>query len=468
VSVSRRGFLAGASAAALGGCDGAYSALSRRLAGPVPLSFARPDGEEVDPDFRFLQRASFGPAPGDLDRLRALGREAWLEEQLHPDKIDDAPCELLVRRLESLRFSAGNLKEFKRGVVEDELARATLLRAVYSRRQLHEVAVHFWTDHLNVFQGKGDCAWFKTAEDRDVIRRHALGRFRDLIRASALSPAMLVYLDGRSNRRGRPNENYARELLELHTLGVHGGYSQADVMETARCLTGWDLPAKGRGEPVFRPDLHDDGEKRVLGASIPAGGGAQDLERVLDLVCAHPSTALHIGRKLCRRFVADEPPEALVRRVAERFAASGGDLRETLREVLRDLPAGPPRFKRPFRFLVSALRGLAAVTQGRSGLRRYLDRMGQAPFQHPTPDGYPEEPEPWHGTLLWRWNFSLALAKGKADDAAIELKVDDRVGTFRHLVGRRPNDRERKALEDAADPREALALVLAGPAFQEY
>ncbi len=467
MKLSRRAFVAGGAAAALGGCDGIYSTVSQNLAGGVPAVFARPDGERVDPDHAFLQRATFGPAPGDLDRLRSLGREAWLDEQLHPERLGDAPCELLARRFESLHFSAGNLKEFKREVVEDELARATLLRAVYSRRQLYEVAVHFWTDHLNVFQGKGDCAWYKTAEDRDVIRRHALGRFRDLIRASALSPAMLVYLDGRTNRKGKPNENYARELLELHTLGVHGGYSQSDVMEAARCLTGWDVDLK-RGLPLFRPEFHDDGAKRLLGATIPAGGGAEDLERLLDVVCGHPATAAYVAQKLCRRFVAEEPPKDLVRRVAARFTETRGDLRETLRETLRGVGSGAPRFKRPFHFVVSALRGLAAQTQGKRGLRAYLDRMGQASFQYPTPDGYPEEAEPWHGTLLWRWNFALELAKGKAADARAALDVEDREAAFRHLIGRRPAEAERRALLEAADSREALALVLAGPAFQWF
>jgi len=470
VSLSRRSFVAGsAAAAALGGCDQGYSLLSKRLSGGVPASFARPDGASVDPDFFLLQRTSFGPAPGDLDRLRRAGRAAWLEEQLHPERIDDAACQVLVRRFESLHFSPGALFEFKREVAEDELGRATLLRAVHSRRQLYEVLVSFWTDHLNVFQGKGDCAWYKTAEDRDVVRAHALGKFRDLVRASALSPAMLVYLDGRSNRKGKPNENYARELLELHTLGVHGGYTQQDVMEVARCLTGWDIQEGwGRGKVVFDPDRHDDGEKSVLGTRIPAGGGKEDLERVLDLVCRHPSTARHVAGKLCRRFVADEPPAALVDRVAARFSATNGDLRETVRETLRDLEPGPLRFKRPFHFMVSALRGLACDTQGKRSLRRFLERMGQAPFQYPTPDGYPEDPEPWYGTLVWRWNFALALARGEAPDARPGLRDLAPEAVFAHLAGRSPSEEERGALASASSREEAVALALSSPAFQWY
>ncbi len=469
MSLSRRTFVAGAAAATLGGCDSIYTSVSRKLAGGIPEKFARPEGAATDPDFLLLQRTSFGPAPGDLDRLRAMGRDAYIDRQLRPEKIDDAPCTLLVRRFESLHLSAGNLFEFRREVLEDELGRATLLRAVHSRRQLFEVLVHFWTDHLNVFQGKGDCAWLKTAEDRDVIRLHALGKFRDLVRASALSPAMLVYLDGRQNHKGRPNENYARELLELHTLGVRGGYTQKDVMETARALTGWDVKEKwGRGAVVFVPERHDDGEKLVLGTKIPAGGGKEDLERVLDLVCRHPSTAAHVAAKLCRRFVRDDPSPELVRRVATKFSETGGDLRETVRETLRGLDSAAPRFKRPFRFVASALRGLAASTQAKRDVRKYLERMGQSPFQYPTPDGYPDEPEPWHGTMLWRWNFALGMAKGRIEDAKAGLPLAGPEAHFAHLVGRRPDEREREALSQAGGPEESLAMVLAGPAFQWY
>jgi uncharacterized protein (DUF1800 family) len=472
VTLSRRAFVLGASAAgaALGGCDNAFNALSRRLSGGLPAAYARPETDSTDPDFLLLQRTSFGPAPGDLDRLRGKGRDAYLDEQLHPERIDDFPCELLVEhRFESLHMSPGDLFEFHRHVAEDEIARATILRAVYSRRQLFEVLVEFWTDHFNIFHGKGDCAWLKTADDRDVIRRHALGRFRDLLRASALSPAMLVYLDGQSNRKGKPNENYARELLELHTLGVHGGYTQKDVMEVARCLTGWDLnDGWARARVEFLADRHDDGEKTVLGQRVPAGGGRADLDRVVDLVARHPSTARHLALKICRRFVADDPPEALVGRVAAKFAATDGDLRETVRESLSGLDAAAPRFKRPFRFVVSALRGLGATTQGKEGLRRYLQLMGQAPFQYPTPDGFPDDPEPWLGTMLWRWNFALKLASDRVPDAHVDIPADDPGGLFAHLVGRKPGEAERAALAKAADRKESLALALASPAFQWY
>jgi uncharacterized protein (DUF1800 family) len=192
--------------------------------------------------------------------------------------------------------------------------------------------VGFWTDHLNINLEKGDCIYLKPSDDREVIRRHALGKFRDLIRASATSPAMLVYLDGKENQKARPddipNENYARELLELHTLGVHGGYTQNDVYEVARCLTGWRLRTKVAARTVFfEPGLHDDGSKNILGHSIPAGLGELDVERVVDILAAHPSTARFIATKLVRRFVADDPPPSLVERVAAVFTETDGDIK---------------------------------------------------------------------------------------------------------------------------------------------
>lgn len=469
---SRREFVIGSSAAAaaLAGCDGVYNYASRALAGGVPKDFARPAGEALDQDFFFLLRTSFGPAPGDLDRVRAVGAAAYLEEQLHPETLDDTPCEILVRRFESLHMTPGDLFEFKREVAEDEITRATLLRALYSRRQLYEVLVEFWSDHLNIFHGKGKCAWLKTADDRDVVRKHALGKFRDLIRASALSPAMLYYLDGHANNKEKPNENYARELMELHTLGVHGGYSQKDVMEVARCLTGWDVRAGWmKGKVEFHPYRHDDGEKTVLGVKIPGGGGEQDLERVLDIVTRHPSTARFVSTKLCRRFVADDPPADVVAQVARKFTDTDGDLRETAREAIAHRDPASRRLKRPYRFIVSALRALAATTQAKHGLQQYLQRMGQAPFQYPTPDGYPDnKPELWMGTLLWRWNFALNVVSHSVPDVKIGLENPDPLALFPHFIGRKPTEAEKQALSKMETPAEGLALILASPAFQWY
>lgn len=466
---SRREFVLGSSAL-LAGCDGLYTSASRYLSGGVPKEFSRPDTQTVDPDYLFLSRTGYGPAPGDLDRLRKMGREAYLDEQLHPESIDDTACAILWRRFESLHLKAGDSFEFERDVAEDELTRATLLRQLYSRRQLYEVMVEFWTDHLNIFHGKGKCAWLKTADDRDVIRPHALGRFRDLILASALSPAMLYYLDGHDNHKAKPNENYARELLELHTLGVHGGYTQKDVMEVARCLTGWDVREKWmKGKVEFHPDRHDEGPKTVLGRAIPANGGEKDLELVLDIASRHPATARYIASKLYRRFVSDDPDTAAIDAISKRFLDTDGDIRETLRTTLTHLSPRTLRFKRPNRFILSALRGLAVTTQCKRNLQQYLQRMGQAPFQYPTPDGYPEEAGPWLGTILWRWNFAVGLAHGKIDsDVKIGLARIDPIALFPHLTGRRPTEAETIAIQSASSAEEGLAVVLASPAFQWY
>src|SRR5215831_2838088 len=330
MTATRREWLRGAAvagaalpiASTLLGCERVISRVSEELGQAIPEHFGVANGAEIDPAFHLLSRASYGVWPGELDRVRSMSREAWIEEQLVPEKIDDKLCDLRARRFETLHHDPGTCYEYKKPVLREEITRHTLLRAVYSRRQLFEVMVGFWTDHLNINLEKGDSIYLKPADDRAVIRAHALGRFRDLIRASAVSPAMLVYLDGKENKKSSPddipNENYARELLELHTLGVDGGYSQSDVFEVARCLTGWRLRTRWRkGTVYFDPALHDDGEKTVLGYRVPAGGGERDLDRVVEIVCDHPSTARHIATKLAQKLVSENPPAALVDRVAK-------------------------------------------------------------------------------------------------------------------------------------------------------
>src|SRR5215475_1897015 len=220
------------------GCEGVISRVTKEFGQTIPEHVSVAGGSEIDPSFHLLSRASHGVWPGDLDRIRSMTAEAWIEEQLAFEKLDDALCDLRARRFETLHHEPGTCYEYKKSVLREEITRHTLLRAVYSRRQLFEVMAGFWTDHLNINLEKGDSIYLKPADDRAVIRAHALGKFRDLIRASALSPAMLVYLDGKENKKPSPddipNENYARELLELLTLGVSGGYSQSDVYEVAR------------------------------------------------------------------------------------------------------------------------------------------------------------------------------------------------------------------------------------------
>ncbi|NJN05880.1 MAG: DUF1800 family protein [Rhodobacteraceae bacterium] len=406
-----------------------------------------------------LNRLSFGARPGDYERVRALAEKpidaarAYIEEQLAPERIEDAAAQRELRRFSFLRQPAGEMFEYKERHLLEQMVLSTILHATYSERQLYEVMTGFWTDHFNIDPSKGDCRWLKAWDDQSVIRKYALGdakterepaitgmfrafglaaprpaesfHFPDFLRASALSPAMLWYLDGRVNRKAgedeKPNENYARELLELHTLGVHGGYTQQDVMEVARCLTGWTVRQKktlNKAAVEFKARLHDDGAKTVLGHTIPPGLGEKDLDRVLEIVALHPSTARHLATKLCRRFIADEPGERSIAAVARAFLDSGGDIRSTLRAVF-DAPefwsARGGKFKRPFHFVVSTLRATDAEVHGGRVLEDFLLRMGQLPFHYPTPDGYPEEPAPWMGTLLWRWNFAAKISAERLD-----------------------------------------------------
>ncbi|HEU0176314.1 MAG TPA: DUF1800 domain-containing protein [Blastocatellia bacterium] len=476
---------------ALVGCERAISRVTKEFGQTIPDRVSVACGSEIDPSFHLLSRASYGVWPGDLDCVRAMTAEAWIEEQLAPEKIDDALCDLRARRFETLHHEPGTCYEYKKSVLREEITRHTLLRAVYSRRQLFEVMVGFWTDHLNINLEKGDSIYLKPSDDRTVIRAHALGKFRDLIRASAISPAMLVYLDGKENRKAGPadipNENYARELLELHTLGVGGGYTQADVYEVARCLTGWRLRTKWRkGTVYFEPAWHDDGEKTVLGYRIPAGGGERDLDRVVEIVCNHPSTARHIATKLAQKLASEQPPVTLVDRVAKVFTETGGDIKAMLREVLHSGEFKTSRgvkFKRPFHFIASCLRATGADTHAHKPLIEYLLRMGQAPFQHPTPDGYPDEAAPWLGTLLWRWNFALAIAANQIPSVNVEphrlinaIGGSDPAQLLPHFIGRAGTKAELKALNDYAASQgidtnqrkaETLGLILASPAFQK-
>jgi uncharacterized protein (DUF1800 family) len=467
------------------GCERLISSVTQQLGQSIPDSLSLADSSEIDPSFHLLSRAAYGPWPGDLDQVRAIGSERWIEEQLSPETIDDTACDLRARRFETIWHEPGTCYEYKKPVLREEITRHTLLRALYSKRQLLEVMVGFWTDHLNINLEKGDCIYLKPSDDRLVIRAHALGKFKELIRASATSPAMLVYLDGKENQKKEPsdvpNENYARELLELHTLGVDGGYTQADVYEAARSLTGWRLRTGWRkGTVYFDPGMHDDGEKCVLGQSIPAGGGITDVDQLVAIACNHPSTAHHIATKLARRFVSEDPPASLVKRLAKVFSATDGDIKSLLRVLFTSdefkLAKGL-KLKRPFQYIVSCLRALGADTHAHQPLIEYLQRMGQGPFQYPTPDGYPDRTAPWLGTMLWRWNFAFSAASNRLPTVAVPLdQLAQAVGGFRseklmpYFAGRKGSDAELKAFAEYQttnpDDAELVALALASPAFQ--
>lgn len=485
---SRRRFLGAtgtiAAATALGACADARSIRSL-WRGDDALPFDPSASTTIDPVSHVLARLTFGARPGDYARVRALdpspevAATKFVEEQLAAPRHDEA-ADRAIRRLEPLAEPVGELFEYQPSLLREQLASATLLRATFADRQLQEVMTGVWADHLNIDISKGDCRWLTPAFVRDVLRPHAMGSFPELLRAVVLSPAMLWYLDGRVNRRAtpdeRPNENYARELLELHTLGVHAGYSQDDVMNAARALTGWTVRARhestfGIGRVEFDRDAHDDGEKLVLGERIPAGGGARDVDILLQILIAHPACARFIATKLCRHFIADAPPDAAVATVARTFAATGGDVRRTLHTLFATpefVTARATRFKRPFHFVASALRATGADTDGGRGVIAWLERLGELPFQFPTPDGYPDVAAPWLGTLLWRWQFAAALSEGRIEGTTIDANaLRQRAGSdarlLAHVLGRVPT---REELRAASSSRSALALALASPAFQ--
>ena len=409
-----------------------------------------------------LQRATYGARPEDVAAALALGRAAWLERQLHPETIDDSALDarlatltavtlpldalfaayptprakrersgevdsLARRRLREEMRAAGQLSPRRIGA---ELAAARLQRAVYSERQLESVLTDFWFNRFNVYWGKGLDRWLVPDYEREAIRPHVFGRFEDLLTATARHPAMLVYLDNARNSAPDFNENYARELLELHTLGIDGGYGQADVEAAARALTGWSIGLRGEvPEFRFRPALHDRGEKRFLGHTLPAGRGIEDGEDVLAILARHPATARHVARDLVEAFVSDDPPAALVERLAEVFLATGGDLRAVTRALFTApefyaAEARNAKVKSPFELVASALRLTAAEADAFNGTVQYLRSAGELPYGARDPIGYPETAEAWidGGAMLERMNLALALAAGKT--RGVEIDAD--------------------------------------------
>ena len=557
-----------------------------------------------------LNRLSFGARPGDVKRVQNTGLGKWIEEQLHPETIDDSALETALQPLSMLRatpetlalvykadkgpigkllreaaqkgrapqvvlasaqqraqknallkgqaqgnaakamvpdgttpLNAAQMADWKQiqklgfgrgesNAALGQLVDAKIARAIDSKKQLQEVLVDFWSNHFNLDVRKNAVQTLKIVDDRDVIRPHVFGTFRELLGASAKSPAMLLYLDNanstvemtnrRNNKkRGGINENYARELMELHTLGVDGGYTQRDVQEVARCFTGWSLN-RDTGTFQFRPFAHDKGAKTVLGQTIPTGGGIQDGERVLDILASQPATAKFLSTKLCHRLVSDNPSPQLVARIANKWTQSKGDLRAVVSAIAYDpefyaTTTRADKIKSPFEFAVSGVRalngtfnvpnpsenygrlrliadGAASMQRGggrpnrgelRTSLAQAIANMGQPLFGYQAPTGYSEDSKSWvsTGALVARLNFALDLAGNQIAHIRVEPEnVFDGVSADDHnavldragqaLLNAPLSTRTRATLQKQmpentpADATKLVALVLGSPEFQ--
>jgi len=414
-----------------------------------------------------LNRLAFGARPGDVDKILKDGIDTWINQQLHPESISDRAVEARLQNMPTLRLSNGEImeeyykplvearrmkkaddqadtaelraaREKGREVVEDLVAQR-IIRAAESDRQLNEVMVDFWFNHFNVFIGKGQDRFMLTSYERDTIRPYIWGRFEDLLMATAKSPAMLFYLDNERSRAGNLNENYAREIMELHTLGVDGGYTQKDVTELARVFTGWSIDPR-TGTFFFRPRMHDTGEKSVLGVNFPAGGGIEEGERMIHILAHHPATAHHIALQLCQRLVSDDPPKALVDRVAKKFLRSDGDLRQTVKAVI-DSPEfwDPKQFrakvKPPFEYVISAVRAVNATIDNPLPIARALQQIGEPLYGSQPPTGYSAKSEVWvnSGALMNRINFAVALSNNQLP--GVRASVSDPKKTALDLGG---------------------------------
>jgi uncharacterized protein (DUF1800 family) len=498
-------------AALLGVAPIGASAQSAGAKNPAKSVIARSDVRELPADQQIIQainRLTFGPRPGDALKVRSIGLDKWIDQQLHPEKIDDSAIDRFVAGYPAINRDQDDLlaqytqqqrerREVKREKADStmtaadsmalrkqmqqrgnltrqvvtQLQSSRVARAVASERQLQEVMTDFWENHFNIYAQKGGPEPYYLRDfDQNVVRPRALGKFRDLLEAVAQSPAMLFYLDNarsmadstrptlnaremrggvRPMRRGglgamrgamrtaeqmqrqqqqqqqRPrqglNENYGRELLELHTLGVDGGYTQQDVINVARAFTGWTIkpPAQGGGF-IFRPQVHDAGEKIVLGHKLASGRGMEDAEDVLDILAKSPATARYISFKLARRFVSDSPSKALVDHASQVYLRTDGDIREVLRAIITSpeffsQQAFRSKVKSPFEVVVSAMRALNAEPDSTPRSAQVIAFLGQPIFGHQAPNGWPETGESWMntGAILNRINFGMAVAAGR-------------------------------------------------------
>lgn len=477
MSLPRREFLKLGAMATTGvltaGCASKFGAISRKHE-PYDKS-VQPAPKPIS---RLVNRLTFGANAYETGRATLLGREQYIEEQLAASHVEDEGLLAQLAALDINLLDRQELYDLRMEAVISQLQQQSILRAIYSKNQLQERMVDFWTNHFNIFTRIKDSAFRKPADDLEVIRKNSLGKFGDMVIASAHSPAMLAFLDNTKSRSGHPNENYARELMELHTLGLGGGYSQQDVIEVARCFTGWTIEdrfLKPRGHFRFDADRHDKGEKTVLGHKIAAGGGKSDGDRVLEILIHHPSTADFVAKKLCQFFLGEAGAE-LETVVARQYRETGGDIRAMLRPILlsKQLLFGPPLLKRPYDYVVSALRVLEANTDAGPNLQNHLNAMGQPLYQWPMPDGYPDRTSAWTGSMLARWNFALALSDDAIQGTSVDWKMiglasqGRAVEVIPFVLGREGRGAADlcRGITDSVQPQELAILCLMSPEFQ--
>jgi uncharacterized protein (DUF1800 family) len=468
------------------------SAKPRKLAAPVvaqSFSVIPPPYEWASVPLRLVRRVTNGLTAADALAVQRLGYQEYLNLQVHYEEIDDTVAESNVAAMwPLLSQTPAQLFAANSSTVQEQLQEATIYRSGFSTRQLYQRMVEFWSDHFNIYVGK--VGYLKAIDDRDVIRANALGTFPELLYASSHSPAMLAYLDQSSSRAGAPNQNYAREVMELHTLGVNGGYTQTDVAELSRVLTGWTISGAGAFE--FNPALHDWGSKTVLGVTIPAGSpslgaaGVQEGETIMAMLANHPSTMQFIATKLLQWLLTPEPTAEQVTAIADVYAATGGDIALMVRAILNEgwMSTAPAKFKRPFHFLVSSLRAANPAVASVTALNGQLSFLGQGLFFWQTPDGYPDTVDYWSGNIVPRWEYANTLANYRTaatvnlstvpylagtTDAAIsliqanffggELPIATRTSLLAYLNGGTFNDTR---------VRETIGLAIGAAEFQWY
>lgn len=493
---------------------------------------ARINAGDRDLARHILNRLAYGPRPGDIDRVAAMGVDAYIEQQLDPTAMPlPEPLQGLIERSPALTLTPAQLflkygkqtvmaargsrlpdgkrpgqKADARTIAEreelqkkirqnfkqmyEQITDARLMRAVYSPRQLEEVMTEFWFNHFNISFDKGLDHLWTGAYEQTAIRPHALGKFRDLLESTSHHAAMQFYLDNWQNtgdgarKRGRfagINENYARELMELHTLGVDGGYSQADVIALARILTGHGMQNRqsvrrtgiGLESPTgysFDAGRHDNSDKLFLGRTIK-GQGAKELEEALDILAAHPSTARFVSYKLAQYFVSDEPDSKLVDSVAATYKKSGGDIKAMLRVIFKssqflDRSNNGSKFKTPYRYMISSLRATNTTIANTKPLLGFLRMQGMPLYKCLTPDGYKYTEKAWlsPGGLLQRIDFASALGSGNFRAARPrELEAE----TIADIVGVRSGSTTISTV-DGAPPALSVALLLGSPEFMKY